>query len=70
MAWKCKIKTLKTPQKVPASSAISAKSCQHKNITINGWLTVFAFIDSHPGISQNSICNDFHSWPDGALEFN
>jgi hypothetical protein len=34
------------------------------------WLTVFAFIDSHPGISQKSICNHFHSLPDGALEFN
>jgi hypothetical protein len=60
----------KTPRKVPASSAISAKSRQHKNLTINDWLTVFAFIDSHPGISQKSICNHFHSLPDGALEFN
>lgn len=60
----------KTPQKVPASSAISAKSCQHKNLTINDWLTVFTFIDNHPGISQTSVCNHFYSLADGALEFN
>ena len=60
----------KTPWKVSASSAISARSCQHKNLTINDWLTVFAFIDNHPGISQTSVCNYFHSLADGALEFN
>jgi hypothetical protein len=60
----------KTSRKVPASSAISAKSRQHKNLTINDWLTVFAFIDSHPGISQTGVCNHFHSLIDGALEFN
>jgi hypothetical protein len=60
----------KAPQKAPASSAISIKSRQHKNLTINDWLTVFAFIDTHPGISQTSVCNHFHSLTDGALEFN
>ena len=41
-----------------------------KNLTINDWLTVFTFIDTHPGISQKSVCNHFHSLTDGALEFN
>lgn len=42
-----------------------------KNLTINDWLTVFAFIDTHPGISQKkNVCNHFHSLTDGALEFN
>ena len=60
----------KTPRKAPASSAISAKSRQHKNLTINDWLTVFAYIDNHPGISQASVCSHFRSLVDGALEFN
>ena len=60
----------KAPQKAPATSAISTKSCQCKNLTVNDWLTVFAFIDTHPGISQTSVCDHFHSLLDGALKFN
>jgi hypothetical protein len=33
-------------------------------------LTVFAFIDTHPGISQASVCSHFHTLVGGALEFN
>ena len=60
----------KAPRKAPATSAISIKSRQRKNLTINDWLTVFAFIDTHPSISQASVCNHFNSLTDGALEFN
>ena len=60
----------KTPWKAPATSAISTKDRQRKNLTVNDWLTVFAFVDAHPGISQASVCNHFHSLADGALEFN
>ena len=60
----------KTPQKVPATSAISAKSRQRKNLTVNDWLTVFAFIDTHPHISQTSVCDHFRTLADSALEFN
>jgi hypothetical protein len=60
----------KAPQKAPATSAISSKSCQWKNLTVNDWLTVFAFIDTHPSISQTSVCDHFNSLTDGALEFN
>lgn len=60
----------KTPRKAPATSAISTKDRQRKNLTVNDWLTVFAFVDAHPGISQASVCNHFHSLADGALEFN
>ena len=58
------------PRKAPATSAISIKSQKWKNLTINDWLTIFAFIDTHPGISQTSVCNHFQSLTDGALEFN
>ena len=60
----------KAPQKAPATSAISIKSRQRKNLTINDWLTGFAFIDTHPSISQTSVCNRFNFLTDGALEFN
>ena len=58
------------PRKAPATSAISAKSQQRKNLTVHDWLTVFAFIDTHVGITQAAVCNHFHSLADGALEFN
>ncbi len=60
----------KVPWNAPVTSAISAKSRQRKNLTVNDWLTVFAFIDTHNGISQKGVCNHFHSLPDGALKFN
>ena len=60
----------KTPQKVPATSAISTKSRQHRNLTVNDWLTVFAPTDAHPHISQTSVCDHFCSLANGALEFN
>ena len=56
----------KTPRKAPATSAISTKDRQQKNLTVNDWLTVFAFVDAHPRISQASVCNHFHSLADGA----
>ena len=59
-----------TPQKAPVTSVISIKSQKQKNLTINDWLTIFTFIDTHPGISQTSVCNHFQSLTDGALEFN
>jgi hypothetical protein len=60
----------KAPWKAPATSSISAKDRRRKNLTVNDWLTVFAFIDTHPGISQASVCNHFCSLADGALVFN
>ncbi|KAH8976721.1 hypothetical protein EDB86DRAFT_2820486 [Lactarius hatsudake] len=60
----------KAPRKAPATSAITAKSRQRKNLTVNDWLTVFAFIDTNAGISQTSVCDHFHSLANGALEFN
>ena len=56
----------KTPQNVPATSAISTKSHQCRNLTVNDWLTVFAFIDAHPHISQTSVCDHFCSLANGA----
>jgi hypothetical protein len=60
----------KAPRKAPATSAISTKSRRRNNLTVHDWLTVFAFIDTHTGISQASVCNHFHSLTEGALEFN
>jgi hypothetical protein len=39
------------------------------NLTLHDWLTVFTYIDAHPGISQDAIVQYFKTWPNGALIF-
>ena len=52
----------KTPQKAPATSAISTKVWQRKNLTVNDWLTVFAFVDAHPRIHKPVYAITFTPW--------
>ena len=39
------------------------------NLTLHDWLTVFAYVDAHPGVSQDVIVRHFKTWSDGALIF-
>jgi hypothetical protein len=57
-----------------ASVATSAKPTEtttrrHQNLTLNDWLTVFAYIDEHPDVPQGCIAEHFKTRPEGALEF-
>ncbi|OJA15557.1 hypothetical protein AZE42_08176 [Rhizopogon vesiculosus] len=49
--------------KVNDTSATSAQPAAHtaarQNLTLNDWLTVFAYIHAHPTISQCDIVNHF-----------
>lgn len=51
-------------KKPPKTSAqpIQSRKC-------NDWMTVFAYIDEHPGLSQDAIVTDFKSRAAGALIF-
>ena len=42
-----------------AQPAARAATCQ--NLTLNDWLTVFAYIDVHPAILQRDVVNHFKS---------
>jgi hypothetical protein len=54
----------------PATSAQpAAHTAARQNLTLNDWLTVFAYIDAHPAISQCDIVNHFKSLQSGALIF-
>src|SRR6267154_4434075 len=54
----------------PATSAQpAARIAARQNLTLNDWLTVFAYIDAHPTISQCDIVNHFKSLQSGALIF-
>jgi hypothetical protein len=53
----------------PKTSARTVKE-KHKNLTLHDWMTVFAFIDQHPRMTQGDIMKHFASKSDGALSFN
>jgi hypothetical protein len=41
------------PKDAPKTSAARAvKEKKHENLTLHDWMTVFAFIDQHPGMTQ------------------
>ena len=42
---------------------------KHKNLTLHDWMTVFAYMDKHPHMSQGDIARHFGSKADGALIF-
>ena len=61
-----------TPKKDLPKTSASVKStiAQHReNLTLADWLTVFKFIDDHPGIKQMQVVRHFKSRKEGALIF-
>ncbi|KAG2071176.1 hypothetical protein BDR04DRAFT_1016704, partial [Suillus decipiens] len=53
----------------PATSAKPHKVTTRKNLTLNDWLVVFAYIDTHPHQSQAEIVLHFENELTGALAF-
>ncbi|KAI5982211.1 hypothetical protein EDD15DRAFT_2139688, partial [Pisolithus albus] len=54
---------------LPRTSAHTTQPVKRVNLTIQDWLTVFSYIDEHPGISQDAIVQHFKTIPNGALIF-
>jgi hypothetical protein len=59
----------KQPTDNPATSAKSATDTKCDNLTLQDWLTVFAFIDNHPDMSQQAIVHHFKTLKQGTLMF-
>ncbi|KIK22181.1 hypothetical protein PISMIDRAFT_102872 [Pisolithus microcarpus 441] len=53
----------------PATSACPIIHASHENLTLNDWLTVFAYIDSHLTLPQANVVDHFKTLPSGALIF-
>ena len=51
------------------TAAKPAQMTQHENLTGHDWMTVYAYVDEHPGVSQSDIVQHFASKTDGALIF-
>ncbi|KAF9218622.1 DDE-domain-containing protein [Gyrodon lividus] len=64
-------KKQKTAHKVFATSAQLpvAQSTTRSNLTLSNWMTVFAYVDSHPTLPQNCIVEHFQTLKSGALIF-
>ena len=51
-------------------SAAKPKKTSRENLTLQDWLDVFQFIDTHPSMSQGDIVKYFTTHPDYPLKFN
>jgi hypothetical protein len=51
----------------PKTAAKPTQTTQHENLTGHDWMTVYAYVDNHPGLPQVNIVWHFASKTDGAL---
>jgi len=64
-----KLREKKDP-KAPKTSAKKPWTSTHENLTLNDWLTVIDYHDSHQPISQQEVVSYFANRAEGALIFN
>ncbi|KAG2089013.1 hypothetical protein BD769DRAFT_1527567, partial [Suillus cothurnatus] len=67
--YKQRSETVTKNKDAPATSAKPHKVTTRKNLTLNDWLVVFAYIDTHPHQSQAKIVLHFEKELTGALAF-
>ncbi|KAG2129524.1 hypothetical protein BD769DRAFT_1454445, partial [Suillus cothurnatus] len=67
--YKQRSETVTKNKDAPATSAKPHKVTTRKNLTLNDWLVVFAYIDTHPHQSQAEIVLHFEKELIGALAF-
>ncbi|KAI6001166.1 hypothetical protein EDD15DRAFT_2150146, partial [Pisolithus albus] len=53
----------------PKSSAQPLQARKHGILTLHDWMTVFMYVDAHPGISQDAVVQHFKTCPEGTLIF-
>ena len=56
-------------KKAPKTSVRPIQSHKRNNLTLHDWMTVFAYIDAHPGMSQDAIVEHFKTRAEGTLTF-
>lgn len=55
-----------TSAKLPQQNSCGA--CH--NLMLTDWLSIYAYIDAHPGASQLNVVEHFHTQQEGPLIFN
>jgi hypothetical protein len=53
----------------PKTSALPSQKHHRENLTLHNWLTVFAWMDSHPQATQADVVKHFATLSSGALLF-
>lgn len=59
----------KSSEDTPVTSAKQQNTGTRENLTLHDWMTVFAYIDEHPSVSQEEVVQHFAALHTGALEF-
>jgi len=68
---RCVPKQPKQPKAdIPKTSSKKTPKHARENLTLNDWLTVVAYFDSHQPMSQHETVEYFANRPEGALVFN
>jgi hypothetical protein len=67
--YKQHLETVTKNKDAPTTSAKPHKVMTQKNLTLNDWLIVFTYIDTHPHQSQAEIVLHFENELTGALAF-
>ena len=62
-------KQQKCSKDTPLTSAQPSHTLARKNLTLSDWLTVFAFVDTHPATKQGDIVRHFTTLKTGKLIF-
>lgn len=60
----------KVKQKDQAVTSAITVMAQRKNLTLQDWMTVFSFMDLHPGMEQAKVVKHFATKTEGTLIFN
>ena len=69
LPYKRKPKETSTSDPPIKTSAQPLTAPKRQNLTLNDWLTVFAYVDVHPDLSQAHIVEFFRTRVQGRLEF-
>ncbi|KIK90001.1 hypothetical protein PAXRUDRAFT_152047 [Paxillus rubicundulus Ve08.2h10] len=64
------VKQQKHTQDGPATSAQLPQQTSCQNLTLTDWLLIYAYINSHPDVSQAGIVEHFQTCHEGVLIFN
>ncbi|KIO06484.1 hypothetical protein M404DRAFT_484565 [Pisolithus tinctorius Marx 270] len=59
----------KSSEDTPVTSAKQQNTGTRENLTLHDWMTVFAYIDEHPSVSQEDVVQHFAALHTGALVF-
>jgi Tc5 transposase DNA-binding domain len=62
-------KAQRRPKDAPRTSAQMPQDTTRKNLTLSDWLTVYAFVDSHPAVTQADVVKHFATVKTGRLIF-